>query len=93
VQQLSVFSGMSRDALEAALTQAQAAYIALYTGTKGESFSYTQGDGAKSVTYTRANLGQLTALIGQLQQALGINCQPRRSIRFLHGAGAIGRYR
>lgn len=93
MDQLSVFSGMSRDALQAALSQAQAAYIALSTGTKGESFSYTQGDGAKSVTYTRANLGQLTALIGQLQQALGLTCRPRRSIRFLHGSGVIGRYR
>jgi hypothetical protein len=79
-----VFAGMTQPALQAALSQAQAAYLALSTGSKVETVSYTQGDGAKSVTYSRTNIGQLAALIGQLQQALGIQCRPRRTMRFLH---------
>ncbi|NHR07655.1 phage head-tail adapter protein [Chromobacterium haemolyticum] len=72
---------MSTAALQQALQDAQQAYIDLSTGAKGESFSYTQGDGAKSVTYTRANIGQLQMLIRQLQQQLGIISRARRAIR------------
>jgi hypothetical protein len=79
-----IFAGMTQPDLQAALGQAQAAYLALSTGSKVETVSYTQGDGAKSVTYSRTNIGQLAALIGQLQQALGISCRPRRTMRFLH---------
>lgn len=81
---LGILTGMSPEQLQLALANAQAAYLALSTGSKGESFSYTQGDGGKSVTYTRANIGQLTALITQLQQALGLIARARRPIRFLH---------
>ncbi|WP_206118984.1 gpW family head-tail joining protein [Chromobacterium fluminis] len=77
----SLLAGMSTAALQQALQDAQQAYIDLSTGAKGESFSYTQGDGAKSVTYTRANIGQLQMLIRQLQQQLGIISRARRAIR------------
>ncbi len=77
----SIFAGMDTATLQAALAAAQQAYIALASGTKGESFSYTQGDGSKSVTYTRANLGSLVALIEQLQAQLGIVRRARRPIR------------
>ncbi|WP_227105164.1 gpW family protein [Chromobacterium rhizoryzae] len=77
----SLLAGMSTAALQQALQDAQQAYIDLSTGAKGESFSYTQGDGAKSVTYTRANIGQLQMLIRQLQQQLGIIPRARRAIR------------
>jgi hypothetical protein len=50
-------------------------------GAKGESYSYTQGDGAKSVTYTKANLGDLTQAIRLLQAQLGIVRTPRRALR------------
>ncbi|MCP1290924.1 gpW family protein [Chromobacterium sp. S0633] len=77
----SLLAGLSTAALQQALQDAQQAYIDLSTGAKGESFSYTQGDGAKSVTYTRANIGQLQMLIRQLQQQLGIIPRARRAIR------------
>lgn len=54
--------------------------MALSTGGKGETFSYTQGDGAKSVTYTKADLGAISQLIRLLQAQLGIIERPRRAI-------------
>lgn len=78
----SLLTGMNNTALQTALAAAQQAYIDLSTGAKGESFSYTQGDGAKSVTYTRANLPALTNLIQLLQSQLGIVARARRPIRF-----------
>jgi hypothetical protein len=77
----SLLAGRSTQQLQTDLQNAQQAYIDLSTGAKGESFSYTQGDGAKSVTYTRANLPQLAALIQLLQAQLGIVPRPRRPIR------------
>lgn len=44
----------------------------LSTGKKGEAYSYTQGDGAKSVTYTRANINDLRAWLAKLNAQLGI---------------------
>jgi hypothetical protein len=82
LNQPSILAGMSSAALQTALANAQQAYIDLSTGAKGESYSYSQGDGNKSVTYTRANLSQLSALIRQLQAQLGIITQSRRPIRF-----------
>ena len=77
----SLLAGMSTPALQQALASAQAAYVALSTGSKGESFSYTQGDGTKTVTYTRANIQQLANLIQMLQSQLGIVCRARRPMR------------
>jgi hypothetical protein len=73
---------MSTDKLRAALADAQQAYLDLSTGAKGASYSYTQGDGAKAVTYTQTNVQQLVVLIKQLQAQLGIISQTRRPIRF-----------
>ena len=73
---------MSTAALQTALANAQQAYIEISTGNKGESYSYSQGDGSKSVTYTRANIAGLVSLIKQLQAQLGIVQQGRRPIRF-----------
>ena len=78
----TLLAGMQTSALQAQLTKAQQAYIDLSTGNKGESFSYTQGDGAKAVTYTKANIADLTALIQMLQAQLGIVSRPRRPLRF-----------
>ncbi len=78
----SLLAGRSTAQLRADLAAAQQAYLDLSTGAKGESFSYTQGDGSKSVTYTRANLAQLSALIQMLQQQLGIVTVARRPVRF-----------
>lgn len=73
---------MSTAKLQAALADAQQAYLDLSTGAKGASYSYTQGDGAKAVTYTQTNVQQLVALIKQLQAQLGIISRTRRPIRF-----------
>lgn len=78
----SILAGMQTSALQASLAAVQQAYVDLSTGNKGESYSYTQGDGAKAVTYTKANLADLVALIRLLQSQLGIVSTPRRPIRF-----------
>lgn len=79
----SLLAGRDTAQLQADLAAAQQAYIDLSTGQKGESYSYTQGDGSKAVTYTRANLAQLAALIRTLQMQLGIVCRGRRPARFV----------
>lgn len=78
----SLLAGRSSAQLQTDLANAQQAYIDLSTGAKGESYSYTQGDGAKSVTYTKADLAALTAVIRMLQQQLGIITHARRPVRF-----------
>ncbi|WP_233863494.1 gpW family protein [Paraburkholderia adhaesiva] len=78
----SLFAGMTTAQLQAALDAAQAAYVRLMTGGQGVSFSYTQGDGTRSVTYTAANPAMLAAFIRQLQQQLGIICRGRAPVRF-----------
>ncbi|WP_110947425.1 gpW family head-tail joining protein [Pseudomonas bohemica] len=76
---LNNFSGVPQETLQLWLTQSQQALHDLSTGGKGESYRYTQGDGSKSVTYTRANLGDLQAHINALLYALGM--RRRRAIR------------
>ncbi|MBO9647370.1 MAG: phage head-tail adapter protein [Variovorax sp.] len=78
----SLLAGRSTGQLQADLANAQQAYIDLMSGAKGESYSYTQGDGARSVTYTRANVADLASLIQLLQAQLGIVTRPRRPIAF-----------
>jgi hypothetical protein len=75
---------MTRDQLTAALAAAQAAYLKVATGAQGVSFSYTQGDGTRSVTYSAANIANLCALIRQLQQQLGVICRSRSPVQFLY---------
>lgn len=78
----SLLAGMSTDALKKILAEAQQAYIDLSSGAKGTSYSYTQGDGARAVTYTQTNISQLVVLIRTLQQQLGIVSRARRPMRF-----------
>lgn len=75
-----LFSGMQTSALKAALATAQQALLDVTTGAKGESFSYTQGDGAKAVTYTSADIPALEQTIYRLQYQLG--AFTRRPMRF-----------
>lgn len=77
----SILAGMDTSVLEARLKQLQQDYLDLSSGIKTESGSYAQGDGSKSVTYSRANIGQLTMAIRQLQAQLGLICSPRSAIR------------
>jgi hypothetical protein len=76
---LNNLSGVPPATLLQWLTESQQALHDLSTGAKGESFSYAQGDGSKSVTYTRADIGALQAHILALQYALGM--RRRRAIR------------
>jgi hypothetical protein len=77
----SILAGMDTTVLQTRLAQLQQAYLDLSSGAKGESYSYTQGDGARSVTYSRANIGQLTMAIRQIQAQLGIIEAPRSALR------------
>lgn len=77
---VSILAGMDETTLRAQLATLQQAYLDLASGAKGESFSYTQGNGARSVTYTKANLGDLIRAIRLLQAQLGDIEAPRRAI-------------
>lgn len=79
-----LFAGMDSSVLQAQLSAAQLALIELQSGKSNVTLSYTQGDGAKSVSRKIGSVAECTALIQQLQLALGQVCHPRRSIRFLH---------
>ncbi|MEY1193234.1 gpW family head-tail joining protein [Klebsiella pneumoniae] len=74
--------GMTDEQLRDALQKAQQAYIDLTTGSRGVSFSYTQGDGTRSVSYQQSSLADLLALIQLLQAQLGIVDRPRKPVRF-----------
>ncbi|KAA0547771.1 phage head-tail adapter protein [Citrobacter braakii] len=73
---------MTDDQLRDALAKAQQAYIDLAAGSRGVSFSYSQGDGTRSVSYQQSTLSDLLALIQLLQAQLGIIARPRRPVRF-----------
>ena len=79
---VSLLSGMSQTSLQAALANAQQAYLDLSTGVKVEVAGYSQGDGNKAVTYTKADMPALTSLIKELQTQLGIITRARQPIRF-----------
>jgi hypothetical protein len=76
----SIMAGMSTAALQGYLAAAQTAYMELQLGGKVISLSYTQGDGAKSVTYLPTSPGALVMLIKQLQAQLGLICRARRPV-------------
>lgn len=73
---------MTDDQLREALAKAQQAYIDLASGTHGVSFSYSQGDGTRTVAYQQSTLADLLALIQLLQAQLGIVKRPRKPVRF-----------
>lgn len=79
----TVWSGMSREQLKQNLATAQQAYHDVLTGNKPVSVSYSQETGAKSVTYTQANLQQLLGYITSLQSALGISRRRAARVIFL----------
>lgn len=78
----TVLAGLTTPQLQAALASAQQAYIDLMTGKQVVTASYTQGDGAKTVSFKQTDAAQLTAFIRLLQAQLGIVCSPRRPARF-----------
>lgn len=72
----TLLTGMSKEQLEAALEVAQQAYLELASGNKGVSFSYSQGDGTRSVSYQKTQLSDLLALIQMIQAELGLIPEP-----------------
>ncbi|KQN00560.1 gpW family head-tail joining protein [Sphingomonas sp. Leaf25] len=78
---MSIFDGLTPEQLRAALTSAQLALIELQQGKAIASVSYTQGDGAKSLSRRVTTVAEVTMLIMQLQRALGIGGR-RRAMGF-----------
>ena len=76
----SIMAGVPTSTLQTWLLNAQTAYNNLALGSLSESISYAQGNGNRSVTYTRANQAQLVALIMLLQRQLGL-VGPRHALR------------
>jgi hypothetical protein len=77
----SILDGVSLAALQAQLASMQRAYLALVSGGKVQSASYSQADGSRSVSYTQANLADLVqAIIGVQTQIDALNgiCRNRR---------------
>lgn len=71
-QRTSILDGIDVTVLQARLDQMQQAYLDLTSGARGESYSYTQGDGSKSVTYTRSNIADLTQAIITVQSQIDL---------------------
>ena len=68
----TVLLGVAPATLQAWLGQAQQALQSLSTGALTVTVGYAQGDGHRQVTYSRANMADLRAWIGELQAALGV---------------------
>lgn len=79
----SIFDGIDVATLRLRLAQMQLDYLDLMAGRKVESASYAQGDGNRAVTYTKANIGDLTQAILSMQTAIdaasGLPPQGRRA--------------
>ena len=81
----SILDGLSVETLQARLEALQTAYLDLTEGGKVQSVSYSQADGGRSVTYTLANLQDLTAAIltvqSQIDRLPGVTVARRRPMR------------
>lgn len=77
--------GIQTATLQQWLLDAQQALHDLMTGTKPIVVTYVQGDGQKSVTYTKANIDYLRGYIQELKAQLGIT-RGRRPMRPLFSA-------
>lgn len=76
------FVGMTVPALQGALEKARLALIDLESGTTVATVSYAQGEGNRSVTYTRADSYRLRQLIEDLKAALGMRSPGAISVSF-----------
>lgn len=85
MRRTSILDGVSVAALQAQLASMQKAYMDLTSGGKVVSASYTQGDGSRSITYTAANIGDLTQAIlavqTQIDQLSGVCINRRAPLR------------
>lgn len=59
------------------LLDAQTAFHDYLTGGKPVIVTYNMGDGQRTVTYSKANIGDLSAYIQALKAQLGITCGRR----------------
>lgn len=66
--------------LKAILQSATSRMRDIASGDKGISFSYTQGDGTRSVTYQATDTAALRALIAEVNAKLGT--RTRRALGF-----------
>lgn len=81
-KQKSDLTGIPTATLQQWLFDAQQAIHDLSTGVKPIVVMYTQGDGTKSVTYTKTDIASLHAYIQELKAQLGITCG-RRPLRLV----------
>jgi len=77
----SILDGLDVGALQLRLTAMQQAYVDLTSGAKVQVASYSQGDGSRSVSYTLANIADLTAAILGLQTQIDYLNGVRRNRR------------
>jgi hypothetical protein len=81
----SILDGVLLTDLQTRLAAMQKAYLDLTTGGKVQVAAYTQGDGAKSVTYTQANIADLTQAIlavqTQIDRLQGMRINRRAPLR------------
>lgn len=68
---------MPRDTVQQWLVAAMTAEQQLALGEKVATASYSQGDGARSITYTPADLFRLRARIAELSAFLGVGRRGR----------------
>lgn len=85
MRRTSVFEGMDVTVLQARLAALQLALLDLQAGAKVVTASYTQGDGARQVQYTAANMADLTQTIVALQTQIdclqGVRINRRAPLR------------
>lgn len=85
MRRTSILDGIGVPALQVRLASMQQAYLDLTSGAKVQVASYSQGDGGKSVTYTMANIADLTQAIlsvqSQIDTATGCRVNRRAPMR------------
>jgi hypothetical protein len=74
----SPLSSLPQDTVRQWLAAAMSAEQELTLGVKVVTASYSQGDGARSVTYTPADMPRLKARIAELSAFLGVGRPGRR---------------
>jgi hypothetical protein len=85
MRRTSVFDGLDVFVLQSRLTALQMALLDLQAGAKVVTASYAQGDGSRSVTYTAANMADLTQAIltvqTQIDRLTGVCINRRAPVR------------
>jgi hypothetical protein len=66
----SILDGIDVTVLQQRLQAMQLALLDLTSGAKVEVVSYAQGDGSRTVTYSKADIGSLTAAIVTVQSQI-----------------------